>query len=208
MTDRANQPARGAPACSANTDTTRATDRGILASMIDSGRIQGTAQTGPITAAAERAAGAPDLATRALTGIIKVSYADPLIRSEARRLALGAAPGAVGLPLRAIASEAAAEVANPVARGRVERAALDFAREAKCLVVGYSFHPGTAVSGLLDQAVAIGRAAAASAPAALGETDRAVIALETAAAAIEPLAAALPPAQLQFDIPSTPTPRT
>lgn len=174
--------------------------------MVDSSRIQGTAQTGPITAVAEHASGgAPDLATRALSGIVKLSYADPLIKSEARRLALGVAPGAVGLPLRAVAAEVAAEVANPIARGRVERAALDFAREAKCLVVGYSFHPASAVSGLLDEAVAIGRAAAARAPAAFSETDRAVIALETAAAAIEPLAAALPPAQLQFN---TPTPRT
>lgn len=174
--------------------------------MVDSGRIQGTAQTGPIDAAGH-ASGATDLATRALTGVVKMSYADPLIKSEARRLTLGASPGAQGLPLRAIAAQAAAEVANPVARGRMERAALDFAREAKCLVVGYSFHPAAALSGLLDQAVAIGQAAAANAPATLTETDRAVIALEIAGSAIECLAAALPAVQLQFDTPSRP-PRT
>ena len=190
-------------------DMTRAADHGILAAMVDSGRIQGTAQTGPITAAAEHASGgATDLATRALTGIVKISYADPLIRNEARQLALGATPGAEGLPLRQLAKAIAAEVRDPVARGQVERAALDFAREAKCLVVGYSFHPAAAVSGLLDEAVAIGRAAAARAPATFSETDRAAIALETAGSAIEPLAAALPPAQLQFDTPSTPIPRT
>lgn len=175
--------------------------------MVDSSRIQGTAGTGIIATAEPASGGATDLATQTLTGIVKISYADPLIRSEVRRMALGASPGAQGLPLRSIAAEAAAEVANPIARGRVERAALDFAREAKCLVVGYSFHPATAVSGLLDQAVAIGQAAAANAPATLSETDRAVIALEAAGNAIEPLAAALPPVQLQFDTPFTPTPR-
>ncbi len=157
--------------------------------MIDSIRTQGVAAAQPSTLTS---GGTADLASRALRGIVQISYADPLIKGEARRLALGATPGAEGLPLREIAKATAAEVRDPVARGQVERAALDFAREAKCVVVGFIHHPAEQLTKLLNDAVTVGERAAAAAPASLSDIDRAVIALETAGKAIEPLAAALP----------------
>lgn len=157
--------------------------------MVDAIRTQGVTATLPSTATS---GGTSDLASRALRGIVQISYADPLIKGEARRLALGATPGAQGLPLREIAKATAAEVRDPVARGQVERAALDFAREAKCVVVGFIHHPAEQLTKLLDDAVAVGERAAAAAPASLSDVDRAVIGLNAAQASIEPLAAALP----------------